>query len=75
MSASAVVMSTKMAALEEGLKEGEYETPFGKVSIRRTDGGYKIEVYINEKELGRKAAMQIALSLIGPYLRKGEPAV
>jgi len=66
-------MSTKMA-LEE-LKEGEYEVPFGKVTIRRIDGGYKIEVYINEKELGRKAAMQVAFSLVGPYLRKGEQAV
>jgi len=67
-------MSTKMAALEE-LKEGEYEVPFGKVTIRRTDGGYKIEIYINEKELGRKMAMQIAFSLIGPFLRRGELAV
>ena len=66
-------MSTKMA-LEE-LKEGEYEAPFGKVTIRRTDDGYKIEIYINEKELGRKAAMQIALSLVGPLLRRGGLAV
>jgi hypothetical protein len=73
MSASAVAMSTKTVALEE-LKEGEYEVPFGKVTIRKTYDGYKIEIYINEKELGRRAAMQIAFSMIGPYLRRGEPA-
>jgi hypothetical protein len=74
MSASAVAMSTKTVALEE-LKEGEYETQFGKVILRKTYDGYKIEIYINEKELGRRVAMQIAFSMIGPYLRRGEPAV
>jgi len=68
-------MPTKMADLEEGLKEGEYEVPFGKVIISRKYDGYKIEIHINERELGRKVATQIALSLIGPYLRRGEQAV
>jgi len=74
MSASAVAMSTKMAALDD-LKEGEYETQFGRVTISRTSDGYKIVIYINERELGRGIAKQIALSMVGPYLRKGEPAV
>jgi hypothetical protein len=74
MSASAIAMSTKMAALDD-LKEGEYETQFGRVTISRTGDGYKIVIYINEKELGRSIAKQIALSMVGPYLRKGEPAV
>jgi pyruvate/2-oxoglutarate/acetoin dehydrogenase E1 component len=72
MSASAVAMSTKMV---EELREGEYEVPFGRVSITRTGDGYKIVIYINERELGRNAAKQIAFSLIGPYLRRGEQAV
>jgi hypothetical protein len=73
MSASAVAMSTKMAALDD-LKEGEYETQFGRVTISRTGDGYKIVIYINEKELGRSIAKQIALSMVGPYLRKEQIA-
>ena len=51
-------MATKLLRLEE-LEEGEYETPFGRVVVNRVDGGYKIVVYVNEKELGKTAARQI----------------
>ncbi len=47
-----------MLKLEE-LEEGEYETEFGSVSVARTDGGYKIVVYIDEKASGKSAAKQI----------------
>jgi len=58
----------------EELKEGEYEVPFGKVIISRTGDGYKIVVYINERELGRNAAKQIAFSLVGPILKREQIA-
>jgi hypothetical protein len=50
--------AAKTLKLKE-LEEGEYETEFGRVSITRTDGGYKIVAYINEKALGKNAAKQI----------------
>jgi len=59
----------KTAVLED-LKDGEYETQFGKVVISSTDSGYKIYIYIDGKKLGRNMAKQIALSMIGPYLRE-----
>jgi hypothetical protein len=64
-------MSVKVAKLEE-LKEGEYETQFGRISISRFGDGYKIIIYINERELGRNIAKQIALSIVGPYLNRKE---
>ena len=67
-------MSTKMAALLDDLKEGEYETQFGKVIINRTGDGYKIVIYINERELGRGIAKQIALSIVGPFLKREQIA-
>jgi hypothetical protein len=67
-------MSVKLANLDD-LREGEYETQFGKVVITRTDSGYKITFYINEKALGRNIAKQIIYSLVGPYLgRREQPA-
>jgi hypothetical protein len=53
---------------EDVIKEGEYETQFGKVFIKKTDEGYKIIIHINGKKLGRQLAKQIAYSLIGPYI-------
>jgi len=73
MPASAVAVSTKTANLEE-LKEGEYDVPFGTVIVSRTSYGYKIVVYIDEKRLGRNMANQIALSMVGPYLRREQLA-
>ena len=66
-------MSVKTAALEE-LKEGEYETQFGKIVVDKTGDGYKITIYINERALGRNMAKQIALSMVGPYLRREQIA-
>ncbi len=67
-------MATKMLKLEdtataklfklEEFEEGEYEVPFGRVAVRRVDGGYKIVVYINEKALGKNAARQILSSFL-----------
>ena len=69
-----VAMSAvKTVGLDE-LKEGEYETQFGRIIISRTGDGYKIIIYINEKDLGRSIAKQIALSMVGPYLRKEQIA-
>jgi len=73
MPASAVAVSTKTANLEE-LKEGEYEVPFGTVIVTKTSYGYKIVIYIDEKRLGRNMANQIALSMVGPYLRREQLA-
>jgi hypothetical protein len=53
---------------EDAIKEGEYETQFGKVVVKKTDDGYKIIIHINGKKLGRQLARQIAYSLIGPYV-------
>jgi hypothetical protein len=50
------------------IKEGEYETQFGKVAIKEVDGGYRIVIYIDGRRLGTQMAQQIAYSLIGPYL-------
>jgi hypothetical protein len=75
MSESAAAMSTKVATLSDVLKEGEYETQFGKVVISRSDNGYKIVIYINERELGRNIANQIALSIVGPYIGRREQIV
>jgi hypothetical protein len=66
-------MSVRTAALED-LKEGEYETQFGKVVIAKTSDGYRITFYIDGKTLGRNMANQIALSLVGPYLRREQIA-
>jgi hypothetical protein len=66
-------MSVKTAALDD-IKEGEYETQFGKVVVSRSGDGYKITIYINERELGRNIAKQIAVSLVGPYLKKEQIA-
>ena len=52
-----------MAKLEK-LEEGEYETPFGKITVSQTDGGYKIVAYVNEKALGKGAVRQIVQSLL-----------
>jgi hypothetical protein len=53
---------------EDAIKEGEYETQFGKVVVKKTDDGYKIIIHINGKKLGWQLARQIAYSLIGPYV-------
>jgi len=65
--------AVKTVTLDE-LKEGEYETQFGKVIIDRTNDGYKITIYINEKRLGHSIAKQIVLSMVGPHLRKEQMA-
>jgi len=54
-------MATKLLKLEE-LEEGEYEVPYGRVAVSRTDGGYKIVIYIDERALGKNAAKQILQS-------------
>jgi hypothetical protein len=56
-------MSAKLAKLEE-LREGEYETPFGRVVISRADGGYRIVIYTDERALGKNAAKQILQSFL-----------
>jgi hypothetical protein len=50
----------------EKLEEGEYETQFGKVSISRTDGGYKIVVHVSEKALGKNTVKQMLQPLLAP---------
>jgi hypothetical protein len=62
----ATAMSQKLA---ESL-EGEYKTSFGTIVVRRTDGGYKIVIHIDDREIGKNLARQIALSVIGPYLAR-----
>jgi hypothetical protein len=64
-------MVTKLLKLEE-LEEGEYEAPFGRVVVSRTDRGYRIEVYINEKELGRNAVKHLLKSFLTPALGGGK---
>jgi hypothetical protein len=59
---------------EDAIKEGEYETQFGKVVVRKTDDGYKIIVYINGRKLGRQLVSQIAYSLIGSYIARERTA-
>jgi hypothetical protein len=56
-------VASKLLKLEE-LGEGEYKTPFGRVVVSRTDGGYKIVVYINEKSLGKSAVKEIVQPLL-----------
>jgi len=71
MSAHVIRMSKALSATgadEDVIKEGEYETQFGKVFVKKTDEGYKIIIHINGKKLGRQLAKQIAHSLIGPYV-------
>jgi len=58
-------MASKLSRLEE-LREGEYEAPYGRIIIRRMDGGYKIEIYINSKALTDAAAKQILRSFMYP---------
>ena len=65
-------MAAKLIKLKE-LKEGEYETPFGRVVVNRVDGCYKIVVYINENAVGRDAAREIVQSLLNSA--GGEKAV
>jgi hypothetical protein len=67
-------MSVKTANLEE-LKEGEYETQFGRIVVERIGDGYKITIYINERALGRNIAKQIALSFIGSHIGRKEQIV
>jgi hypothetical protein len=55
--------ASKLLKMEE-LGEGEYKAPFGRVVVSRTDGGYKIVVYINEKPLGKSAVKEIAQPLL-----------
>ncbi len=55
--------AAKLLKMEE-LEEGEYEAPFGRVVVSRTDGGYKIVVYISEKSLGKSAVKEIVQSLL-----------
>jgi hypothetical protein len=64
-------MAAKVLKLEE-LEEGEYEVPYGRVTIRRADGGYKIVIYIDERALGRNAAKQILQSFLAP-VNGGKP--
>ncbi len=52
------LMAAKLLRLEE-FEEGEYETEFGRVSVRRVDGGYKIVAYVNEKAASRNAVKRI----------------
>ena len=58
-------MSAKLSMLEE-LREGEYEVPYGRILIRRVDGGYKIEIFINSKTLTDATAKQIVRSFMSP---------
>ncbi len=68
MSVLVAHMSKAVFADENVLKEGEYETQFGKVVIEETDSGYKIVIYVNGKKLGQQMAKQLALSFIGPQV-------
>jgi hypothetical protein len=68
-------MAVRTANLEDLLKEGEYETQFGKIIIDKTNEGFRIVFYINAKELGHNMAKQIALSLVAPHLNKREQLV
>ena len=56
-------MTAKLLKLEE-LEEGEYNAPFGRVTVSRADGGYKIVVYVSEKALGKSAVRQMLQSLV-----------
>ena len=56
-------MAAKLLKLKE-LKEREYEAPFDRVVVSRTDGGYKIVIYINEKSLEKDTVKQIVQSLL-----------
>jgi len=60
-------MAAKLMKLEE-LKEGENKAPFGRVVIRRTDGGYKVVAYISERELEKNEVKQMIKSLLNPDL-------
>ena len=55
-------MSAKLAKLEE-FREGEYELPFGRVSVSRVDGGYRIVIYIDERAVGKAVATQMLQTL------------
>jgi hypothetical protein len=58
-------LATDIEAEEDVLKEGEYETSFGRVVVEETGQGYKITIYISGKKLGQQLARQIAHSFIG----------
>jgi len=64
-------MSAKVPKMEV-LEEGEYETPYGRVIVRRVDGGYKIVIYVDEKALGKATARQIVKSFLAAG--GGQPA-
>jgi len=64
-------MTAKLFKLEE-LEEGEYELPYGRVVVSRTDGGFKIVIYIDERALGKNAARQILQSFLAP-VNVGKP--
>jgi hypothetical protein len=65
-------MAAKTAKLEE-LEEGEYEVPFGRFVVKRTDSGYKIVIYISEKALGKSAVKQILQSFLTTPPGGGRP--
>jgi len=60
-------MAAKLMKMEE-LEEGEYEAPFGRVIVSRTEGGYKIVAYISERELEKNEVKQMIKSLLNPDL-------
>jgi hypothetical protein len=71
MSALVATMPKAMVVDDEDvLKEGEYETQFGRVVIEETDNGYKIVIYVNGKKLGQQMAKQLALSFVGPQVAR-----
>ncbi len=51
--------AAKFLKLKEELEEGEYEAPFGRVVVKRVDGGFKIVAYVDEKALGKNTVKQI----------------
>ena len=62
-------MVAKLLKLEM-LEEEEYEAPFGRVVVSKTDGGYKIVVYVSEKALGKGAVKRLLRSLLAPAGKK-----
>jgi hypothetical protein len=56
-------MSVKTLKLEEP-REGEYETPLGKMVVEKTKVGFRIIINIDEKALGQHAVRQILSALM-----------